>query len=294
MTLNRLMVTDKIIYGENGKMKENFQVALCQMKVVKDKGENIAHALSMISAAASQADLVILPEMWNCPYQTSLFPEYAEEIENSPSLDAISQAAKNEDVYIVAGSIPEKHEGNVYNSSFIFNPQGEIIGVHRKVHLFDIDIPGKISFKESETLTAGNQVTVVDTPLCQIGICICYDMRFSELLRLMALEGAELIVVPGAFNLTTGPAHWKPLIQVRAVDNQVYMAVASPARDPKAEYVAYGHSMVADPWGTVLKEAGTSEKIIYVPIDLKMIQKIRHELPLLLNRRTDLYLLEKK
>jgi omega-amidase len=275
-------------------MKDNFQVALCQMKVVEDKNENIAHALSMISEAASRADLVILPEMWNCPYQTSLFPEYAEEIENSPTLEAISQAAKKEDVYIVAGSIPEKHDGNIYNSSFIFNPRGEIMGVHRKVHLFDIDVPGKISFKESKTLTAGNQITVVETPLCKIGICICYDMRFSELLRLMVLEGAELMVVPGAFNLTTGPAHWKPLIQVRAVDNQVFMAVASPARDLEAEYVAYGHSMVADPWGTVLKEAGTDEEIIYSSIDLEMIPKIRQELPLLLNRRTDLYQLKKK
>jgi len=279
--------------GGNGKMKDNFKVALCQMKVVEDKGENIARALAMISEAALQSDLVILPEMWNCPYQTSLFPEYAEEMGDSITLDAVSEAAKQGGVYIVAGSIPEKHDGNVYNSSFIFNPQGEIIGVHRKVHLFDIDVPGEINFKESTTLTAGNQITVVDTPLCKIGICICYDIRFSELLRLMVLEGAQLIVVPGAFNLTTGPAHWKPLIRVRAVDNQVFMAAASPARDPDVAYVAYGHSMVADPWGTVLKEAGTDEEIIYIPIDLKMITKIRQELPLLKNRRTDLYQLKK-
>ena len=279
--------------GENGKMKDNFKVALCQMKVVEDKGENIARAQSMISDAALQSDLVILPEMWNCPYQTSLFPEYSEEMGDSITLDAVSEAAKQDGVYIVAGSIPEKHNGKVYNSSFIFNPHGEIIGVHRKVHLFDIDVPGEISFKESATLTAGNQITVVDTPLCKIGVCICYDMRFSELLRLMALEGAQLIVVPGSFNLTTGPAHWKPLIRVRAVDNQVFMAAASPARDYDAAYVAYGHSMVCDPWGTVLKEAGTDEEIIFVPIDLKMITKIRQELPLLKNRRTDLYQLKK-
>ncbi|MFA0834542.1 MAG: carbon-nitrogen hydrolase family protein [Methanobacterium formicicum] len=275
-------------------MKDNFQVALCQMKVVADKSENIARAISMIHEAAPNSDLVILPEMWNCPYQTSLFPEYAEERGNSPTLDAISKSAKDDGVYIVAGSIPEKQDGNIYNSCFIFNPQGEIIGTHRKVHLFDIDVPGEISFKESETLTAGNQITVVDTPLCKIGICICYDVRFPELLRLMVLEGAELIVVPGAFNLTTGPAHWKPLIQVRAVDNQVFMAAASPARDPDASYVAYGHSMVCDPWGTILKEAGTGEEIIYATINREMIPKIRQELPLLLNRRSDIYQLKKK
>nr|WP_319372416.1 carbon-nitrogen hydrolase family protein [uncultured Methanobacterium sp.] len=275
-------------------MKDNFSVALCQMYVVEEKSQNITHALEMIDRAASNADLVILPEMWNCPYETRLFQDYAEEMGDSPTLDAISKAARDNGVYIVAGSIPEKHEENIYNSSFIFNPGGEIMGVHRKVHLFDIDVPGEISFKESETLTAGSQITVVDTPLCKIGICICYDMRFSELLRLMALEGAELIVVPGAFNLTTGPAHWKPLIQVRAMDNQVFMAAASPARDSDADYVAYGHSMVCDPWGTVLKEAGTGEEIIYTTINLEVIPKIRQELPLLKNRRTDLYQLKKK
>ncbi|BDZ71364.1 carbon-nitrogen hydrolase family protein [Methanobacterium petrolearium] len=275
-------------------MENKFTVALCQMQVVRDKNENIKHATAMISEAASNSDMVILPEMWNCPYDVSLFPEYAEERDNSPSLEAISRAAIEEEVYIVAGSIPEKQQGNIYNSSFLFNPQGEIIGVHRKVHLFDIDVAGKISFKESQTITAGNKITVVDTDLGKIGICICYDMRFPELLRLMALEGAQLIVVPGAFNMTTGPDHWKPLIQVRALDNQVFMAAVSPARDENASYVAYGHSIVADPWGTVLKEAGKGETIVYSDVDLSMIKKITSELPLLENRRSDLYQLIKK
>ncbi len=275
-------------------MKDNFIIATCQMKVVEDKNVNISHALQMIHEAAPNSDLVVLPEMWNCPYETSLFPEYAEERDNSPTLDAISRAAKEKNMYILAGSIPEKDNGKIYNSSFFFNPHGEVIGVHRKVHLFDIDVPGEITFKESLTLTEGDEITVVHTDLAKIGICICYDMRFPELMRLMALEGADLIVIPGAFNLTTGPAHWKPLIQVRAVDNQVFMVAASPARDPDATYVAYGHSMVCDPWGTVLKEAGTDEEIIYSTIDLEMIPKIRQELPLLKNRRTDLYQLEKK
>jgi len=264
------------------------------MQVVEDKNDNVAHALDMIKKAAQKADIIILPEMWNCPYQTELFPLYAEQMDNSPTLNAISNAAKREGTYILAGSIPEKHEGKTYNSSFFINPEGEIIGVHRKIHLFDIDVPYAISFKESLTLAAGNKVTVVDTELGKIGICICYDIRFPELLRLMALEGAELIVVPGAFNMTTGPAHWKSLIKVRAVDNQVYVAAASPARDENASYVAYGHSMVADPWGNILNEAGTGEEIIDTQINLPEIKKIRKELPLLENRRTDLYQLKRK
>lgn len=275
-------------------MKDKFTVALCQMQVVEDKNENVAHALDMIKKASQKADIIILPEMWNCPYQTELFPLYAEEMDNSPTLNAICKAAKKQKTYILAGSIPEKHDGKTYNSSFFINPEGEIIGVHRKIHLFDIDVPDAISFKESQTLTAGNNVTVIDTELGKIGICICYDIRFPELLRLMALEGAELIIVPGAFNMTTGPAHWKPLIKVRAVDNQVYVAAASPARDNKASYVAYGHSMVADPWGKVISEAGAGEEILYVTIDLSSIEKVRYELPLLKNRRTDIYQLRKK
>jgi len=275
-------------------MKDKFTVALCQMQVVEDKNENVAHALDMIKKASQKADIIILPEMWNCPYQTELFPLYAEEMDNSPTLNAICKAAKKQETYILAGSIPEKHDGKTYNSSFFINPDGEIIGVHRKIHLFDIDVPDAISFKESQTLTAGNNVTVIDTELGKIGICICYDIRFPELLRLMALEGAELIIVPGAFNMTTGPAHWKPLIKVRAVDNQVYVAAASPARDNKASYVAYGHSMVADPWGKVISEAGAGEEILYVTIDLSSIEKVRYELPLLKNRRTDIYQLRKK
>ncbi len=274
-------------------VKKKFTLALCQMEVVEDKNENIAHALNMIHEAAPHSDLVILPEMWNCPYETELFPEYAEEKENSVSLKAISQAAKEENVYILAGSIPEKHQEKIYNSSFFFNPHGEIIGVHRKIHLFDIDVQDKITFKESLTLTAGDKITVVDTDLGKIGVCICYDMRFPELMRLMTLEGAELIIVPGAFNLTTGPVHWKPLIQVRAVDNQFYVAAASPARDIESSYVAYGHSMVADPWGTVIQEAGSGEEIIYASVDQNIVEKIRNELPLLKNRRNDIYTLKK-
>jgi predicted amidohydrolase len=275
-------------------MKDHFKVALCQMRVVEDKNENIAHALEIISQAAPQVDLAILPEMWNCPYETSLFPEYAEEADSSPSLGAISEIAKREKIHILAGSIPEKDKGKIYNSSFLFNPQGEIIGRHRKVHLFDIDVPGKIRFKESETLSPGDKLTVVDTPLCKIGICICYDIRFSELLHLMALKGAQLMIIPGAFNLTTGPAHWEALIRVRAMDNQVYVVAVSPSRDLNASYVAYGHSMVADPWGTVIAEAGTGEEILFASLDLDRISQTRQELPLLKNRRTDLYQIKDK
>ncbi len=271
-------------------MKNKFKLALCQMKVIDNKDFNINKALEMIKISAkNKSDLVILPEMFNSPYDNQKFKEYAEDRINSKTLKAISKAAEEFNIYIVAGSIPELDNDKLYNSSFVFNGDGEIIGSHRKMHLFDIDIPGKITFKESETLSAGNQIIVIDSDLCKIGVAICYDIRFPELLRLMALKGAELIVVPGAFNMTTGPAHWEILIRARAVDNQLYIAAASPAKNEELSYVAYGNSMVVDPWGKTLARAGSNEEIIYADIDLSRIKELREELPLLKNRREDVY-----
>lgn len=277
-------------------MKNKFKLALCQMEVVDNKDLNIKKSLDMIKTAAeNKSDLIILPEMFNCPYDNSKFMDYAEEKENSKTLKAISKAANDSNLYIVAGSIPELDEDKLYNSSFVFNRDGKIVGSHRKMHLFDIDIPGKISFKESATLSAGNQITIINTELCKIGVAICYDIRFPELLRIIALKGAELVVIPGAFNMTTGPAHWETLIRARSIDNQLYVATASPARNEELSYVAYGNSMVADPWGKILIRAGAEEKIVYADIDLSKIKEVREELPLLKNRRKDIYgVIEKK
>ncbi len=270
-------------------MKEQFKLAICQMKVVDDKKLNIDKAVSIIEAAAqNNANLIILPEMFNCPYDIDKFREYAEKREDSKTLKSISKASKKFGVHIIAGSIPELEDEKIYNSSFAFN-NGKFLGLYRKIHLFDINIPDKITFKESEVLTAGNQITVLNTELCKIGIVICYDMRFPELLRLITLKGAKIIIMPGAFNMTTGPAHWETLIRTRAIDNQVYVAAASPARNNNLSYVAYGNSMIVNPWGKVLARAEEKEEIIYANINLNEVEEVREELPLLKNRREDIY-----
>ena len=275
------------------------KIALCQMKVIDNKEENLKKAISMIKTASEKdADLIILPEMFNCPYENEKFMEYSEDTENSYTLNLISKTASEEKKYIIAGSIPEKEATStserIYNTSFMFNPDGKIIAKHRKMHLFDIDVKGKIYFKESDTLNAGNQITIAETSFGKIGIGICYDIRFPELARLMALEGADILCYPGAFNLTTGPAHWEMLFRARACDNQVFTIGVAPALDKNANYNSYGHSLIVNPWGEILSSASFEEELIIAEIDLNEIKKVREELPLLKNRRKDIYNLEKK
>lgn len=265
------------------------------MNVVENKDENLKRAVSMIrEASAHGATMVVLPEMFNCPYDNDKFVDYAENRKTSKSLKAISRAADENNVYVVAGSIPEEDGGNIYNSSFVFDDGGEVLDVHRKIHLFDVEVSQGISFKESNTITPGNKVTVVDNPFMKFGVAICFDLRFPELFRLMAVEGAKLVVVPGAFNMTTGPAHWETTIRTRAIDNQIYVVAVSPAKNDEMSYVAYGHSMVVDPWGDMVETAKEEETIVYATINEDLVCKIREELPLLKNRREDIYELLKK
>ena len=161
------------------------------------------------------------------------------------------------------------------------------------MHLFDIDVKNKIYFKESDTLTAGNKFTIVETEFGKIGIGICYDIRFPELARIMAEEGAEILIYPGAFNLTTGPAHWELLFRTRALDNQVFCIGIAPALNKKTKYNSYGHSIIANPWGEIVVEAGYEEKLLIADINLDEIKKIRKELPLIKNKRNDLYKIKK-
>ena len=275
-------------------------IALCQMNVVDNKEENIRKAIQMIRESKKQgAYLAVLPEMFNCPYENEKFIEYAEELDNSQTLNEIAEIAKEENIHVLAGSIPELEVGtddakSIYNTAVLFDDEGKILGKHRKMHLFDIDVKGKIYFKESDTLSAGNEFTVIETELATIGIGICYDIRFVELSRIMALNGAEILIFPGAFNLTTGPAHWEILFKSRALDNQVYAIGVAPALDKDASYNSFGHSIAVNPWGEIIEELDYDENLKLVQIDLDEIKRIREEIPILKNRRTDLYEIKEK
>ncbi len=271
------------------------RIALCQMNVVDNKEKNLKKATLMINQSIeNNTDFIVLPEMFNCPYSNDKFIEYGEEEKTSETLLKISKLAGENKVYILAGSIPEKEDDKLYNTSYLFDKDGEIIARHRKMHLFDIDVKGKMTFKESDVLTAGDDITVADTEFGKIGIGICYDIRFPELARLMVQEGALVLFYPGAFNMTTGPAHWELLFKTRALDNQVYCIGVAPALNEDASYHSFGHSIITDPWGDVIAESDEKENLIISEIDLSEIKKIREELPLLKNKRKDLYEIVKK
>ena len=230
------------------------KTAILQTHVYTDKFRNITQAAELLASPELQGiDLAVLPEMFCCPYENKYFPEYAEP-ERGDTWEKCSRLAAEHGIYLVAGSMPERDEaGNIYNTSYVFDRNGHQIGKHRKMHLFDIDVKGGQYFKES--------------------------------------EGAQVIIVPAAFNMTTGPLHWELMFRQRAVDNQVYTIGAAPARDLNAGYHSWGHSIAADPWGKVLMEMEEKPDVEIVELELNEVKKVREQLPLLKHRRGDIYAL---
>ena len=271
------------------------KIAQIQAHVYEEKSKNLEELERNLKRIKDEnIDLVTLGEMFNCPYQTPCFPVYAE-MEQGETWQRLSALAKKYKIYLSAGSVPEKDkEGHVYNTAYVFERQGNQIAKHRKVHLFDIAVKDGQCYQESATLTAGDQITVFDTEFGKMGFCICFDCRFPEIVRLMTLRGARMILVPAAFNMTTGPAHWELMFRGRAVDNQCYMIGTSDARDVQAGYISWGHSLVVSPWGDVVTQMDEKPGIQITEIDLDRVDAIREQLPLLSARRTDLYELKGK
>ena len=301
------------------------RVALCQMKVTAAKAENLAKAAAMIAASRKEhrADVVVLPECFNCPYGTKYFSQYAEALPPvgathdqivgacaaGPSAAMLSRAAVENGVWLVGGSVPEEHitgapaTRRIFNSSMIFSPDGALRAVHRKIHLFAINTP-TVKMDEADVLTAGSAPTVVDVaasaalspagpafPAFKLGVGICFDIRFPQLAIAYQDRGTSLLVYPGAFNMVTGPPHWLHSARARAIDAQQFVGVCSVARDTAADYVAYGHSAIVDPWGEVLCEAGEGEQIVAADVDMQHLANIRARLPITKGTRGDLYAL---
>lgn len=266
------------------------KAALVQMRVTEDKERNLRSAADAVRRAADAgAQVVCLPEMFICPYERHAFLA-AREARGGRIWSALAQMAAESRVVLIGGSFPEAAEGRLYNTCFVFDAAGRQIARHRKVHLFDIDIAGGQRFRESDTFSPGADLTVFDTPLGRFGVVICFDIRFPELMQLMALYGAEAVFVPASFNMTTGPVHWQLLFRARALDAQIFLLGCSAARDARSRYVAYGHSLAISPWGTVLAELGAQPETLLVTLDLDEALRTRAQIPVMAGaRRTDLY-----
>ncbi|OMJ18867.1 Omega-amidase NIT2 [Smittium culicis] len=272
-----------------------FKMALIQLKPGPNKANNIENACRMVMEASREgASVVVLPECFNSPYGTEYFKEYAEIVEKNElghTTLALSNVAKEANVYLIGGSIPERSADSqkFYNTCTVWNENGEMIAKHRKIHLYDVSVPGKSSFYESQVLSAGDNLTAFETPWGKIGVAICYDLRFPELAMVAARKGCVAMIYPGAFNSNTYPLHWEMLLKARAIDNMIFVAGCSPARDLDFSYHAWGHSTIVGPKGDIKSTCEFDETIVYSDIDLEEISEIRTNIPIYSQRRFDLY-----
>lgn len=268
------------------------KIAQAQMNIHTDKEQSISSLRrSAERAVRNSADLLALPEMFCCPYDIRYFSRYAEE-EGADMWRACSETARAAGIYLSAGSMPERDSsGHIYNTAYVFDREGRQIAKHRKMHLFDINVEGGQHFQESAVLTAGDKVTTFPTEYGVMGLAVCYDIRFPELFRLMALKGARVILVPASFNMTTGPAHWELLFRSQAVANQAFLIGTSSARDEYASYVSWGHSIITGPWGNIAAQMDAGEDFSVTAIDLEECEKVREQIPALRHRREDVYTL---
>ena len=288
-----------------------------QLMVGRDKAENLRRACVLIRRAAEQgAQLVMLPEMFCCTRAVEFAAEREKEYlaglrlgvvtdtqdttgtvlethpvcVDRPQVEAVLARFRGEITQIPPMYSAIKREGKkLYNTCYVYDDQGRQAARHRKIHLFDVNVEGGQYFMESDTFAPGNDITLLDTPWGRVGLCVCFDLRFEELCRVMALRGARMILAPAAFNMTTGPARWELLLRQRAVDNQLFTVGTAPARDESGSYVAWGHSMVCEPWGGIVHQCGTGEEVAVTELELSRIDAIRRQLPILSARRTDLY-----
>lgn len=267
----------------------NIKIAQVQMPQYNSVNEALDDASDAVArAAAMRADMVCLPEMFITHYDNQSMKRDAVE-EGGYELTRLAEMADRYNIYLQAGTVPEDAGGKIYNTAYLFDRNGAQIAKHRKMHLFDVDIKGGQSFRESDTLSPGNEITVAATEFGRIGIAVCYDMRFPELFRLMALKGARLVLVPASFNTVTGPAHWDICFRSMGMYNQFFIAGTSSAFTEDSSYHSYGHTMICDPWGSVLGQLDENPGVLMTDIDLDRTADIRNQLPILKNRRTDIY-----
>jgi predicted amidohydrolase len=272
-------------------MPDRVRVACIQMTSRHDKAANLETAERLLAqAAATGADLVVLPEKWNAIGDPEVLHAAAEPLEQGESVEAMATWARQHGVTLVGGSITERREGRekLSNTSLVFDPEGNLVARYRKIHLFDVEVGG-VTYLESEAEEPGDEPVVVDVEGWRIGLSVCYDVRFPELYRILTLEGAELLTVPAHFTTPTGKDHWHVLLRARAIENQAYVVAAAQVGETLPGKPAYGRSLIADPWGTVVAQAPDIETVVTAELDRMRLRDIRAKLPSLANRRPGAY-----
>jgi deaminated glutathione amidase len=262
-------------------------VAAIQMSSGNDKAANLEKAERLIRLAAARgARLIALPEVFNWRGKRVEEAAAAESLEGV-TLTLMAGLARELEIHLVAGSITEHAIGQPkrYNTSVLIGPDGRQIAVYRKIHLFDVDLPGRVTIKESDAKLAGAEVVWAPIAIANIGLSVCYDVRFPELYRRLAFSGARIITIPSAFTFPTGEAHWEVLIRARAIENQCYVIAPAQFGPNVHGFSDYGNSMIVDPWGRVLARASDMEGVVLAPVDLEYLERVRRELPSLANAR---------
>jgi predicted amidohydrolase len=283
---------DKRRIGSAGTAKTRgieVRVAAVQLNSTGDKARNLAAAERLVRAAAADgAKLVGLPEKWNLLGSGGEIAAGAEPLDG-PSLAAARGWASELGIHLLAGSIAERGEGKAFNTSVLIGPSGEDLGVYRKIHMFDVEAGG-VEYRESEHEEAGSEIVTAPLGEFTVGMSVCYDLRFPELYRILAVRGARLIAVPSAFTLATGCDHWEVLLRARAIENQAFVLAPNQVGEAPPHYSSFGHSAIVDPWGAVLAVAPDEEGFVAADLDLAAQDRVRDSLPSLANRRPQAYI----
>jgi deaminated glutathione amidase len=266
------------------------RAAAIQLNSNPEKDRNLAIAGSLMrDAAAAGANVIVLPEKFNVLGSPDDLRAGAEPVPG-PTTQWAGELCGELGVWLVAGSIVERIEGDdkLRNTSALIGPDGGIHAVYRKIHLFDVEVGGMV-YRESDAEAPGDEVAVADVDGVELGMAVCYDLRFPELFRIMAVRGARVVSLPAAFTVPTGRAHWEILVRARAIENQIFVIAAGQIGRHPPDHESYGHSMIVGPWGDVLAEAPDEVGFIAADLDLDSQREVREKLPSLAHRRPDAY-----
>ncbi len=264
------------------------RAAAVQLNSTNDKARNLASAERLVRAAAADgAELVALPEKWNLLAAGEELVAGAEALDG-PSLSAARGWARELGIHLLAGSICERGDEGASNTSVLIGSGGEDLAVYRKIHMFDVDVGG-VSYRESEHERAGSEIVSAEVGEVLVGLTVCYDLRFPELFRILALRGARLLAVPSAFTLATGRDHWEVLLRARAIENQAFVLAPNQVGKAAPSFDSFGRSSIVDPWGVVLATAPDEECFVAADLDLAAQERVRESLPSLANRQPRAY-----